>query len=140
MRVRFFAVFVVAFGLLLFGVGCGSPNAPKTDIVYTFAGAANGSLGNMTFTDAPFTLVVIADKLAVTPSTNPCAVPAGVCQIFSAPATTVKFSLTNQNVTATFTSTAGMFLNQTIPHRRSAATWESDWRHAGHPRSGVRQL
>ena len=96
-------------------VACGSPKAPNTRIVYTFAGAASGSLGTVTFTDAPFTLVVDADTRAVSPSTNPCAVPGGVCHLFSVPATTVTFSLTQQNVSATFTSTAGIFVNQTFP-------------------------
>ena len=96
-------------------VGCGSPKAPNTRIVYTFAGAASGSLGNMTFTDAPFTLVVDADTRAVMPSTNPCAVPGGVCHLFSVSATTVTLSLSQQNVSATFTSTSGMFVNQTFP-------------------------
>ena len=50
-----------------------------------------------------------------TPSTNACAVPQGVCQLFSVSATTVSFSLTKQNLSATFTSTAGIFVNQTFP-------------------------
>jgi hypothetical protein len=84
-------------------------------MVYTFAGAASGSLGNVTFTDAPLTLVAVADTQAVTPSTKACAVPQGVCQLFSVAATTVSFSLTKQNLSATFTSTAGIFVNQTFP-------------------------
>jgi len=108
--------FLVAFGPLLFGlVGCGSPKAASPNITYTFAGAASGSLGNVTFTDAPFTLIVAADTRAVASSTSPCAVPQGVCQDFSVPATNVTFSLTTQNLTATFTSTAGVFVNQTFP-------------------------
>lgn len=105
-----------ALGLLLFGLAdCGSANVNNTRMVYTFAGAASGSLGSVTFTDAPFTLVAVADPRVVTPSTKACAVPQGVCQLFSASATTVSFSLTKQNLSTTFTSTAGIFVNQTFP-------------------------
>ncbi len=113
-RTQFFAIFIISFGLLPLGIaGCGSSDPPNAGMVYTFAGAASGSLGALTFTDAPFTLVVAADTRAVTPSTESCAVPEGVCHLLSVPATSVRFSLAQQNVTATFTSSAGMFVNQT---------------------------
>jgi hypothetical protein len=113
-RAFFFIALIMAFGVLLVDlVACGSPGA--ANITYKFAGAASGSLGAVTFTDAPFTLVMSGDTHAVTSFTSPCAVPQGVCQDFSVPATNVIFSLTTQNVTATFTSTAGLFVNQTFP-------------------------
>ena len=54
---------LVALGLLLFGtVGCGSPRANNTRMVYTFAGAASGSLGNVTFTDFTSTAGIFVNQ------------------------------------------------------------------------------
>jgi hypothetical protein len=110
----FFMILIMVLGALLFGLaGCGSTEA--ANITYKFAGAGSGAVGNVTFTEAPFTLVASADTHAITSSTSPCAVPQGVCQHFSVRAANVVFSLTTQNLTATFTSPADIFVNQTFP-------------------------
>lgn len=104
----------LTLALLLSGLlGCGSSGNTKMN--YTFAGAASGSLGSTSFNNATFTLTMTADTRAVTSSTNPCAVPSGVCQLFLVPATTTIFSLPQQNQAATFTTTAEIFVNQTFP-------------------------
>ncbi len=70
-RTQLFAIFIISFGLLPLGIaGCGSSDPPNAGMVYTFAGAASGSLGALTFTDAAFTLVVAADTRALTSSTG----------------------------------------------------------------------
>jgi hypothetical protein len=84
-------------------------------ILYTFAGNATGTLGTMSFNNAPFTLQVGADTQDVTPSADTCAVPEGVCHLFLVPSKMVQFALTDAGVTAALTLTTSIAVNQTFP-------------------------
>jgi len=85
-------------------------------VMYKFQGSASGSLqpesGAATpFSGESFTISVTADAGAVVMSTQPCAVPSGVCELWVAPVTSADISVAG--MTATITSPLRIFVNQT---------------------------
>ena len=87
-------------------------------MTYTFQGTASGTFqpesgAATTFTNEPFTITAIAEAGAIVASTQPCAVSAGVCKLFSVPVASTKSSVAG--LAAVITSPVAIFDNQTFP-------------------------
>ena len=85
-------------------------------ITYTFEGTASGAFqpesgAATTFADQPFTITAAAEAGDVVMLTQTCAVPSGVCKVWSLP---VSAKISVAGVTATFLSPLAIFDNQTF--------------------------
>ncbi len=80
----------------------------QTNIIYTFSGSADGSIGDTAFTNAMFKIRVLADTNAVATNTS---IPDYT--VLQGPALSASIEVAGVGV-ATFTDATGMFVNQTF--------------------------